>query len=413
VLYNPFPDPPGSWRPIPLLARNDSTVTLFNILPNNVNYAVPVHDPIFFVSGAVNYTVPDPPLPNRTIYMSDYFISTLVCHDQFQICKPQSGVCTPETYPVAAMRGATFDLGLNTYQLDIMFRIANILSDTDMFVSGPGNLGVSALLANEAVLRNGLSPALPPDQWIREVRLWFETGLAVLQERTLLWLDMRAFNTSDGAFRLDAVAQRTDVFREPGEWACANQKVRARLGQAQNFSVVRLVVVVVVAVAVLVLGWLLEPCVALVRRLRRRCGWCSGDGQMRQFARATDNLYWLLHAGLRGAGAAEYPWRYGDADEDGEEGVVRDEEVPMLDVPGQFWPPVNHDGSWAPFYRCPLERSVDDLLADPGACPEMSAHNGQASYGRAALGTIPEAETGPMFDYHQNYGLARSQEAST
>jgi hypothetical protein len=193
------------------------------------------------------------------------------------------------------------------------------------------------LLANEVVFGNLLSPPLPPDQWIREVRLWFETSLAMMQELTLGFVDISSFSNTDGAFILRPVAGRPEGDRKAAEWQCTDQKVRSR-GQVQNFNVAGLIVIVVSTLSIVLVGLLLEICVGIFRHFRR-----GRPGRLRQFARASDNLYWLLHTGLRGSGA--YPWRYGSQES------VADEEIPVIDPSARFESPMNDDGSWAPFYR--------------------------------------------------------------
>lgn len=195
----------------------------------------------------------------------------------------------------------------------------------------------SGLLANEVLFKGKLSPALPPDQWVREVRLWFETALSMMQDLTLNFLDISSFNNTGGAFTVTPVSNHDESDRQAAEWQCTGQKVRSR-GQVQNFNVAGLIFIVATATTIVLVGLLLESCVGIFRRV-----WKKRPGQLRQFARATDNLYWLLHAGLRSSGA--YHWRYGSYDD------VRGKEVPIIDDPMCFGPPVNGDNSWAPFYR--------------------------------------------------------------
>jgi hypothetical protein len=149
---------PGGWRPIPLLARNDSVVHLFNILANSMNYADLVDDPIFQVSGVINHTFTD---TNRTIYFADYFATTLVCLDQFQFCNPQNGLCTPESTPLGAM-GHLLEVEANIYQIEVVRRIVNMLVDADMYSSGPGNLGISGESATTTSSSSSSSSTGPP-----------------------------------------------------------------------------------------------------------------------------------------------------------------------------------------------------------------------------------------------------------
>jgi len=168
----------------------------------------------------------------------------------------------------------------------------------------------------------------------------------MLQEFTITFLDVSGFNDTTGAFKIAPVANQPVEDRRAAEWQCTGQKIRSR-GQVQNFNVAAVFAIVVITGSILLIDLLLEPCVAIFRgRCRKQPGQLRERraGELRQFSRATDNLYWLLYAGLRGSGA--HPWRFGSDEE------VREEEIPIIDGPVQFWPPVEDDYSWAPFYRC-------------------------------------------------------------
>jgi len=168
----------------------------------------------------------------------------------------------------------------------------------------------------------------------------------MLQELTLTFLDVSGFNDTTGAFKVEPVSNRSVEERRAAEWQCTGQKIRSR-GQVQNFNVVAIVAIVVITGSILLIGLLLEPCVAVFRgRCKRQPGQLRErrPGELRQFSRATDNLYWLLYAGLRSSEA--HPWQFGSDEE------LRDKEIPIIDAPVQFWPPINDDYSWAPFYRC-------------------------------------------------------------
>ena len=368
---------------------------MYLLLANDVNYLGPIYDPLFTATGVFN----DSSDPNNIIYFGDYFITTLVCLDQFQFCNPQNGQCTAEADHMKAWDQGRLDLGLNDYQMAVLWRIEKMFIETFTFNAGIGSLGVTGefpwsepketekpllpihpsfhfrrldfrypsnslklgLLANEVLFKGKLSPALPSDQWIREVQLWFETALSILQELTLGFVDISAFNNTEGAFKVQPVSSRNKSDREAAEWQCTAQKVRAR-GRAQNINVAGLIIIVATATTIVLAGLLLEPCVGIYRGLRKR-----QPGQLRQFARATDNLYWLLHAGLRGSGAGQ--WRYGSYDS------IHGSEVPIIDDPVCFGPPVNDDSSWALFYR--LQPPKTAFSVETGL-PSLSAAGGRS-----------------------------------
>ena len=114
---------------------------MYNILPNSVAYFGKSYDPLFPATGS--YTSVMSSDEKMTIYFGDKMVTTLVCHDQIQYCNPQNNKCTPETYPVAAAREALETLGLNAYQIALVWRIGLVLVDKHMFESGIGALGVS------------------------------------------------------------------------------------------------------------------------------------------------------------------------------------------------------------------------------------------------------------------------------
>ena len=88
------------------------------------------------------------------------------------------------------------------------------------------------------------------------------------QENILTFLDISSFNSTPGAFILGPVADRDPADRAAAEWQCTGQKIRSR-GRAQNFNVAGLIVVIVVSASILLVGLLLEPCIALLWRLRK------------------------------------------------------------------------------------------------------------------------------------------------
>ena len=122
------------------MARNDSIVSLYNILPNSVSYLDKSYDPLFAATGVNTGTLLNDAQP---IFYGDWEITTLVCLDQVQWCNPLNGKCTAETYPVAAMEQAAFDIDLNAFQGALLWRFTLAVDDKDMFDSGIGNLGVS------------------------------------------------------------------------------------------------------------------------------------------------------------------------------------------------------------------------------------------------------------------------------
>ncbi|KAH7126080.1 hypothetical protein EDB81DRAFT_910906, partial [Dactylonectria macrodidyma] len=278
----------GTWRPIPLFEHDDALLTLHAILPN-VGYLGPVNDPIFQAMGKSTQA-----RLGKVVYYSDYFITSLVCLDQVQFCNQNNGKCTDLTHHVQAVGQSETGLGLNEQQLGVLKRIGLSLIDSTTYQSGIATLGSTALLASELVYNNAISPPLPDEQWIREVTLWFQTGLSILQEQMMLFLDISALNDTSGAFILEPVKNSSEKDHVESEWQCTAQKIQSQ-GQVQNFNFAVVMIITTVAASIVILAWTLDSFVGCVRKRRD-----EPNGGVRQFARNTDNLYWLLHAGLQG-----------------------------------------------------------------------------------------------------------------
>jgi hypothetical protein len=152
--------PDGAWQPIPLLARNDSVVAVYLLLANDVNYLGPVLDPLFTATGVFN----DSSDPNNVIYFGDYFITTLVCLDQFQFCNPQNGRCTAVTDHTKAWDQGRRDLGFNDHQMAVLWRMEKMFIETFTFNAGIGSLGVTGEFAwsEPKETENAPTPSIPP-----------------------------------------------------------------------------------------------------------------------------------------------------------------------------------------------------------------------------------------------------------
>jgi hypothetical protein len=194
-----------------------------------------------------------------------------------------------------------------------------------------------ALLANELLYNDIVSPALPSDQWIREVTLWFQTGLAMFQEHLMVFLNISKFNITSGAFQIYPVESMDQAGKDEAQWQCTSQKIRSN-GQVQNFNFTALIVTIVLSFCIIITSLLIEPCAKLLRSsCRNRAGF------LRQYARYTDNTYWILHVAMAATGVG--PWRYGN------DNVLKGTQVPTVSGPATLWPPVNDDNSLAGFYR--------------------------------------------------------------
>lgn len=157
------------------------------------------------------------------------------------------------------------------------------------------------------------------EQWQREVQLWFETKLALLQAHVVRFLDRidlsSPFYTNTLIYRpydsMPKGAERDAVYA-----GCQNQRI-ATTGQYQNFKFWAVALIVIVCAAILALGVALDPAMRFIRQK----WWRTEEGDAKQRARDRDGLYWLLRLALEGQGVG--PWRMG--------GRKADSEIPVVD----------------------------------------------------------------------------------
>lgn len=123
-----------------------------------------------------------------------------------------------------------------------------------------------ALLANDVTSANR-SPGLPDNHWHLEVQRWFETQLAKLQSHVVEFASV-----PDLGPNIDVTTQgmlfngpETEGARAALDQQCGTQKIQSS-GQAQNFSLLGVVLIVLVGVILVLIEWSLEP---LFERLSR------------------------------------------------------------------------------------------------------------------------------------------------
>jgi hypothetical protein len=285
-------------------------VTACIVSQNSVRYAEPVFDPLFLANGS-RYSAP-------FHYGSNYF-NVIACEQQVQFCNPVNGRCSSLSHAARAYEQALAELQLNAYQTTAIKRSALLLGLTDVGGMGLATLGASGLLARESVMEDTRSLRLPADQWEKEVRLWFESRLALLQAHIMRFLD-RIDKTSP-------VYERTLVYqpyeslpagpeRDAVRYSCDNMRVKAT-GQHQNFRAWVVALIVLPSILLIVLSLSLPTLVRLVRDHI----WVTQEGRQRQLARDLDHQYWLLRVALEGTGVG--PWRRG--------GKKADSNIPVVD----------------------------------------------------------------------------------
>ncbi|QGI78693.1 hypothetical protein CEK25_005422 [Fusarium fujikuroi] len=250
------------WQPTDPFKHDDAILTLHAILPNVV-YLGPVNDPMFLASGKskrMNL--------GKLTYRSDYFITSLVCLDQVQVCNQNNGKCSSLTHNSEAFRQGETDLDLNSHQLGVLKRVISALVDSTTF--------------------------------------------HILQEQIMLFLDISAYNDTSGAFILEPVKNLPAKDRAESEWQCAAQKIPSQ-GQVQNFNFAAVIVIGTVSATIILIGLILEPVIGWIRKPRsEKDKEEKKEKNKRQLARDMDSLYWLLRAALLGIGVTAWNDDEGD-----------------------------------------------------------------------------------------------------
>jgi hypothetical protein len=282
--------------PVDALNVPNADISIHFLASNSVGYVKKVDDLWF------SATKPEELLAGGGInvirYLPDRAVSVMACTDQYQICNANSSpsACT--------ILGSAYDmnlsyplLGLNSNQKATVQRFTNVLQWIQTFIP-PYVLGSQALLANDLVIQQVLSSGLPSNQWQLEVRGWFETSLATLQD----YIVQFAVNTGDlGQY---GYIMKPDPEGTAEEQAlahfCLNQRVR-NTGGYRSFSFLGIMIVVCVGSAIILLSWILEPLVAYLRHSSGSSK-CRGTRGYREVARIADRKLQLHRMALVGAG---------------------------------------------------------------------------------------------------------------
>ncbi|KAI8710968.1 hypothetical protein NCS52_01510200 [Fusarium sp. LHS14.1] len=253
----------SAWEPIEQLNRTDGDVSLIFIAPNAIMYSEKIHDPVFKANGTRLWSNSS----NQEIwYRANKDLVILGCVDQVQECNPASGQCTDLTAKAhISAQSEAFDPPLNVRQIATTARIVLYQLGLNM-----GNsvdyLGTTALLANDVTSANH-SPGLPDNHWHIELQRWFETQLAKLQAHVVEFASVPDLGpnidiTTPGML-FDS--PETEAARAALDQQCGTQKIQSS-GQAQNFSLLGVVLIVLLGVVLLLVEWSLEP---LFERLSR------------------------------------------------------------------------------------------------------------------------------------------------
>ncbi|KAK0624396.1 hypothetical protein B0T14DRAFT_554257 [Immersiella caudata] len=311
-----------------LTTTTQADVSAVLIAQNSVRYSSPVYDPLFLATNISN-----------NVYHPNNPFNLLACLQQVQFCNPISKTCTPLTHTAQAYNESLSTLSLSSPQKTAIERSALLLGLTDIGILGPATLGSAGLLARDSVFGDTFSLDLPPDQWTRECKLWFETKLALLQAHILRFLD-RIDKTSPiytNTLIYHPLEGMDKEEKNEVRNACQNMRI-VTTGQYQNFQVWGVVFVVVLCGVVIGVSVGLGTVVGWVRGM-----WVTTEGGLRERARERDGAYWLLRLAMEGEGVG--PWsraggrmgkggmpvvRYGEGESDGEGMKGDGSEVAMI-----------------------------------------------------------------------------------
>ncbi|KAL2136873.1 hypothetical protein VTI74DRAFT_599 [Chaetomium olivicolor] len=288
----------SNWYLLPDFQPPSADVSIHFLSQNDMRYTAPVLDPWFAATGTFNYTY-----KNNVYIVADAFVSTLICAEQYAMCNPSTGRCTPLggiLQPTENLRLGV-ELGYNDAQFETAARLLSSLQSAGTF-NTVSSLGADALWAKEVTTRN-MSPGLPRNQWRREVEGWFQTGLARLQAIVVEFAVKTNTTKIGGREAQDKGRFGTKPLTEGQRDQCKNQLVRA-VGEVQNFSLVGVLVIVCVSSALIVMDFSLERVVDVVES-------CFGRRTTARDAREVDGKLHLVRVALAAAVKDAGDWELG------------------------------------------------------------------------------------------------------
>jgi hypothetical protein len=273
--------PENAWSPIPALNRTDADIGIVMINPNSIRFVAPNNDPVFGARQMASYT--DSQGQTHSWYLPEYYVSIIACAEQYQICNPLNGACSPLVGALPLMRRSLApDVGLNAVQQIIMERIYMILQFTSVYQTVNPRKG-SALRAQEKVTQLNQAP-IPDNQWMLEVSYWFEAGLARLQRGIVEYATGPTEIIPGIRIYLadDAVSKAM----------CYSQKILDSQGTI-SFSVLGVAIILSVGGFIILTSLLLDTIVGFIQRTfnkgqHARLNWILDDKlQLQRMVRAT------------------------------------------------------------------------------------------------------------------------------
>jgi hypothetical protein len=249
-----------AWQALPEFRRLDGDTTLISVKPNSVRYSTQVYDPLFLATSPDN----DGAFTGlNTVYQPYYPVNIMGCIDQYTMCNPQTSKCSPPS-ALADLQRNYKALDMNERQSATALRIVVLLLNANTY-SNTYATGDTALKASDKALGE-VSTGLPDDQWITEIKGWFEIGLAKLQALTVQYV---ANTDNEAEIGFVGFPDIDDQLRQALLDQCASQKVKSGDG-LQNLSLTGIIVVAVLGGVLLIIGLLFHPAILpATRRLVR------------------------------------------------------------------------------------------------------------------------------------------------
>jgi hypothetical protein len=152
-------------------------------------------------------------------------------------------------------------------------------------------LGANALSASSQIFGQGLSAALPNNQWQDEVTSWFAVSLAVLQQ---IFVEYATSPSPDHLINATPANLTTmgDLGSPVTRAICSNQKIRSN-GDYQNFSVLGLCCILAIGGITILVSLLLDYLLGAVHR-RMKLG---REGRTRWMADSNLQVQRMMYEG--------------------------------------------------------------------------------------------------------------------
>lgn len=173
----------NTWQPIDPLRYTNADTSVFFLTSGPIEYPEACHDAWF---NATSFDAN----PGYEVFFASNYVNALACVDQHEICLDAGAVnCTAPSPALRLNETLHAAYNISEVQKGVMDRISGYLS-TAMLAFSVYSRGAAALQASTTVSLTGgvwQQKNLPDNQWTVEVRGWFDTQLAMLQQYFVLY----------------------------------------------------------------------------------------------------------------------------------------------------------------------------------------------------------------------------------